>query len=376
MSMSRVPLFSWSALVAALGLVLVLPVVVGVAHLPLRRLPLHARTRCSAATPASARLDRLRLHPAGRRCLFALPAVGFVAELIPVDVPQAPADARRRARRPRPRRRRRARRGHPAGRHDVPGAAAADARPLRRQARRPRRRSPCFVLLPLLGVVVVLAIGAARRQAGSKAAPRPSHHAAVRASRFFGVQLIARRHARRRARRRSTTSACRARCSRRARRRTSATAPCSPGSARSPTGRPSWTGRTLPDEAGRRPRPARRRWPPRSPRCPYFIAGFADQPADAGVVRLRRPEELWNVLVAAGHALMVLVVLGLRRPRAAGRRGRRRPSAGDDPWDGQTLEWATSSPAPADNYADEPTVMSPEPVLDLKPATDGSGRTA
>ena len=50
--------------------------------------------------------------------------------------------------------------------------------------------------------------------------------------------------------------------------------------------------------------------------------------------------------------------------------------AGDDPWGGQTLEWATTSPAPAENFTTTPTVMSPEPLLDLKAkpefATQGS----
>jgi len=42
--------------------------------------------------------------------------------------------------------------------------------------------------------------------------------------------------------------------------------------------------------------------------------------------------------------------------------------AGDDPWDAQTLEWSVSSPAPADNFASIPSVASPEPLLDVKPA--------
>jgi heme/copper-type cytochrome/quinol oxidase subunit 1 len=48
----------------------------------------------------------------------------------------------------------------------------------------------------------------------------------------------------------------------------------------------------------------------------------------------------------------------------------RADAADDNPWDAHTLEWGTPSPAPADNYADTPTVMSPEPLLDLKAAPD------
>jgi heme/copper-type cytochrome/quinol oxidase subunit 1 len=39
-------------------------------------------------------------------------------------------------------------------------------------------------------------------------------------------------------------------------------------------------------------------------------------------------------------------------------------SAEADPYDGQTLEWATASPAPANNFVDAPTVMSAEPLAD------------
>jgi heme/copper-type cytochrome/quinol oxidase subunit 1 len=50
--------------------------------------------------------------------------------------------------------------------------------------------------------------------------------------------------------------------------------------------------------------------------------------------------------------------------------------ADDDPWQGQTLEWTTLSPAPPDNFIDVPTVMSPEPVLDLRAGGDrGEGGT-
>jgi heme/copper-type cytochrome/quinol oxidase subunit 1 len=47
-------------------------------------------------------------------------------------------------------------------------------------------------------------------------------------------------------------------------------------------------------------------------------------------------------------------------------------SCGDDPWGGHTIEWSTSSPAPGNNFPDVPLIVSAEPMLDLKAATDGS----
>ena len=44
--------------------------------------------------------------------------------------------------------------------------------------------------------------------------------------------------------------------------------------------------------------------------------------------------------------------------------------AGPDPWDAWTLEWATSSPPPAYNFADEPVVASRRPLWDLKHPED------
>src|SRR6516164_1980168 len=46
------------------------------------------------------------------------------------------------------------------------------------------------------------------------------------------------------------------------------------------------------------------------------------------------------------------------------------PPAGDDPWDGWTLEWATTSPPPAYNFEVIPTVHSRRPLWDLKHPDD------
>ena len=100
---------------------------------------------------------------------------------------------------------------------------------------------------------------------------------------------------------------------------------------------------------------------------PYGIAGFLDQPGYAAVWNNDGPGEFLNTLVTIGHgvvAIAVVAMLGLML--AAGRHG---TTGEPDPWgSGQTLEWTTSSPAPHDNFAEVPTVMSPEPILDLTAA--------
>jgi cytochrome c oxidase subunit 1 len=101
---------------------------------------------------------------------------------------------------------------------------------------------------------------------------------------------------------------------------------------------------------------------------PYLIAGFAKQPANVSQFDYSGPQSLWNALSAAGHVLMFLTVLAF--VGLALRSARRGALAGDDPWDGQTLEWATSSPAPFANFTDVHTVASAEPLLDLKPRRD------
>ena len=41
--------------------------------------------------------------------------------------------------------------------------------------------------------------------------------------------------------------------------------------------------------------------------------------------------------------------------------------AGDDPWDGNTLEWATTSPPPPYNFDPCPPIRSERPLFDLRP---------
>ncbi len=98
---------------------------------------------------------------------------------------------------------------------------------------------------------------------------------------------------------------------------------------------------------------------------PYFVAGFADQPAGvANGFSYDGPQEAWNLLSTAGHVIVLVAVLGFVAAALTGFRNG--SAAGDDPWNAHTLEWATPSPAPADNFAEVAVVKSAEPLLDLK----------
>jgi heme/copper-type cytochrome/quinol oxidase subunit 1 len=105
---------------------------------------------------------------------------------------------------------------------------------------------------------------------------------------------------------------------------------------------------------------------------PMYIAGFLDQPA--GITYLDDDLTIWNVIALVGHSLMALTVLGFIGLLVASTR--HDESVGDDPWDAQTLEWTTTSPAPRDNFVDVPVVHSAEPLLDLKSATSTTSASA
>lgn len=106
--------------------------------------------------------------------------------------------------------------------------------------------------------------------------------------------------------------------------------------------------------------------------APLMIAGFAKQPGGAlGGFDYDGPMELWNWLSAIGFAgvglvVLLFVALALKSFTSG-------PDAGNDPWGGQTLEWATTSPPPEHNFAELYAVSSAEPLLDLPGTKGGEG---
>jgi heme/copper-type cytochrome/quinol oxidase subunit 1 len=93
---------------------------------------------------------------------------------------------------------------------------------------------------------------------------------------------------------------------------------------------------------------------------PLCVLGFAnrwDALADAA--------DALHLVSTVGAALLLAVLLLTGASLLAASRG---PRAADDPWDGQTLEWATASPPPTGNFGELPPIESPEPLLDAKEA--------
>ncbi|HZD23676.1 MAG TPA: cytochrome c oxidase subunit I [Acidimicrobiia bacterium] len=105
---------------------------------------------------------------------------------------------------------------------------------------------------------------------------------------------------------------------------------------------------------------------------PMHIAGLLGQPRRSytydGGLGWETPN-LWASIGAFVLALGILVtVLNWFWARRSGQ------PAGYDPWGGETLEWATSSPPPVYNFVTIPEVRSREPVWDQPELADGYQR--
>jgi cytochrome c oxidase subunit I len=99
-----------------------------------------------------------------------------------------------------------------------------------------------------------------------------------------------------------------------------------------------------------------------------FIAGIMGMPRQIYTYMPDRHWGFWNGIVSVGafvQAVAALIfVFNLVYSYFRGR------VAGPDPWDAWTLEWSTSSPPPAYNFAIEPAVASRRPLWDLKHPED------
>lgn len=105
---------------------------------------------------------------------------------------------------------------------------------------------------------------------------------------------------------------------------------------------------------------------------PQHFAGVAGMPRRIYTYEAGRGFEIWNQISSAGVVLQAAAIACfLANLVHALFRG---PPAGDDPWDAWTLEWSTTSPPPAYNFAALPVVRSRRPLWDAKHPDDPDWR--
>jgi cytochrome c oxidase subunit 1 len=97
----------------------------------------------------------------------------------------------------------------------------------------------------------------------------------------------------------------------------------------------------------------------------YYLLGYNGAPLGQ-VSRLSSYQKGLYALAEVGGALIVLGVLVLLVDLALSAMGRGRRPAGSDPYEGLTLEWATTSPPPLHGFETVPEVRSAAPLLDLR----------
>jgi cytochrome c oxidase subunit 1 len=101
---------------------------------------------------------------------------------------------------------------------------------------------------------------------------------------------------------------------------------------------------------------------------PMHFLGFLGMPRRIYTYAPGRGWELLNLITSLGVLLqMAATALFVWNVLDSVIRG---DNAGDDPWDGWTLEWATSSPPPEYNFEKLPVVRSSRPLWDLKHPQD------
>ncbi|HET7268213.1 MAG TPA: cytochrome o ubiquinol oxidase subunit I [Oleiagrimonas sp.] len=76
--------------------------------------------------------------------------------------------------------------------------------------------------------------------------------------------------------------------------------------------------------------------------------------------------QIWFIIAAIGSAIIAFGILAFIIQLVISYKRRKEYAVGNDPWDARTLEWATSSPPPAYNFAFVPNVRERDAWMDMK----------
>jgi cytochrome c oxidase subunit 1/cytochrome c oxidase subunit I+III len=97
---------------------------------------------------------------------------------------------------------------------------------------------------------------------------------------------------------------------------------------------------------------------------PMHISGLLGMPRRIYTYHSGLGWDPWNLISTVGGYVMAAGLLATVLNTIHTYAMRRGAVAGPDPWGGESLEWATSSPPPPYNFREIPTVRSAEPVWD------------
>ena len=102
---------------------------------------------------------------------------------------------------------------------------------------------------------------------------------------------------------------------------------------------------------------------------PLHIAGILGQPRRVYTYEEGLGWDIHNLMSTVGSFILglgiLVIIVNWYRSKKNG------AEAGPDPWKGETLEWATSSPPPHYNFVTVPTVRSREPMWDQPELAEG-----
>jgi cytochrome c oxidase subunit 1 len=104
---------------------------------------------------------------------------------------------------------------------------------------------------------------------------------------------------------------------------------------------------------------------------PFHILGLQGMPRRIYTYPSHRGWDFWNQISTIGSFVIAVGVLVFIYNAWVSRKN---PQVGDDPWDARTLEWSTPSPPPEYNFAEVPLVTARDDLWHRKYTEDETGR--